>query len=55
MSMKLMLSGIFIFLLTDFMGNTMGIKLHLLEIILPLLGMVLFVSGIFVKSGRDSR
>ncbi|MGX4587619.1 hypothetical protein [Paenibacillus chitinolyticus] len=55
MSIKLMLSGIFIFLLTDFMGNTMGIKLHLLEVILPLLGIILFVSGLFVKSGRDSR
>ncbi|WP_405081756.1 hypothetical protein ACI48J_03785 [Paenibacillus chitinolyticus] len=55
MSMKLMLSGIFVFLLTDFMGNTMGIKLYLLELILPLLGIVLFVSGLFVKSGRDSR
>jgi len=55
MSMKLMLSGIFIFLLTNYMKNTMGVKLHLLEIVFPLLGIILFVSGLFVKSGRDSR
>ena len=52
LSNKLMLSGIFLFILTGFATNIMHLRLYLLEAIIPFLGVILFITGLIVKDKK---
>jgi hypothetical protein len=51
-SNKLMLSGIFLFVLMYYVQNNMHIRLHLFEVIIPLIGVVLFIFGLITRDNK---
>jgi hypothetical protein len=52
LSNKLMLSGIFLFLMMNFAIENMHLKLYVLEAIIPFIGVILFITGLVVKDRK---